>query len=168
MKEIIIIIIITTDRPAACYELDERNGGEKEERKERRRTRRRRRSEWQLIKSPRKGEGMRDGGEHEMDLLSIEEQRVLGLLFVFVSVSDRSISPSRTTEWMAPGSMKIAVLSSRQHAAQLAAHCVSGPKEKWESRGRRTTKVSSKQDERRRKGRNLYYYSVTLVDVSSF
>jgi len=149
MKE--IIIIITTDCPAACYE--------SEKKKE---IGRRRRSEWQLIKSPRKREGwigMRDGGEHEMDLLSIEEQRVLGL-FVFVSVSDRSISPSRTTEWMGPGSMKIAGLSSRQLAAT---HCRG--REKWESRARRTTKVSSKQERRQRSKLVVLH---TLVDGSSF
>jgi hypothetical protein len=56
MKE--IIIIITTDCPAACYELDERDGGEKKKKRERRT----RRSEWQLIKSRRKGEGKRGLG----------------------------------------------------------------------------------------------------------
>lgn len=55
-------------------------------------------------------------------------------LFVFVSVSDRSISPSRTTEWMAPASMKIAVLSSRQHAAQLL-HTVGTQREREREMG---------------------------------
>jgi hypothetical protein len=86
---------------------------------------------------------------------------VLGL-FVFVSVSDRSISPSRTTEWMAPASMKIAVLSSRQHAAQLL-HTVGTQREREREMGESRKKDDNNKGieqtgrETRRKGRNLYY-----------
>lgn len=84
-------------------------------------------------------------------------------LFVFVSVSDRSISPSRTTEWMAPASMKIAVLSSRQHAAQLLQHTVGTQREREREMGEPRKKDDNNKGieqtgrETRRKGRNLCY-----------